>query len=394
MSGIGLKLLALFLFVISMFPMLSTDMYLPALPTVAAELHTTDAQANVTLIAFFVGFGVFTLIWGPLSDKYGRRPVLIVGFLLYTAGSVVCALSGSITAMIASRVLQGVGSGSGTAVSGAIVMDVYTGRKQEGMFAAIQSMTMVGPVVAPILGAGIISFAGWRGVFFGQAAIGVAVIIGALFFKETLREKNDCGVIRTIARLGVLMRHGRFAVIVILFSLPSMAVISYVSASPYIFQDGFGFSYVKYSVFFAACAVGSIIAPAIYMIVSRKLRRNGIVAAVFSGIAVVGALDFFFGEASPWHFAALMFLLGVFCSGSRPPGAYIVMNYHEGDAGSASSLLGSVTIFSNLFGIAAVTLYSRYILSIGIIALAVGIVGVALWLVVARGLREDKENRI
>jgi DHA1 family bicyclomycin/chloramphenicol resistance-like MFS transporter len=231
------KVLIVFLVVISAFPPLTTDMYLPALPTLAAEMHATDADANATLIMFFIAFGVSTLVWGPLSDKYGRRPVLIVGFLLYLAGSLLCALSGSIAMLSLSRLLQGVGSGSGMAVSGAIVKDVFEGRRQEGIFAIIQSMIMIGPVAAPSIGSLIIGIGGWRGVFFVQAVIGVCVFVGALIYKETIREKNTFGVLRSLARLGSLMSNVRFAAIIVLFALPSFCILAYESTAPFIYQE-------------------------------------------------------------------------------------------------------------------------------------------------------------
>jgi DHA1 family bicyclomycin/chloramphenicol resistance-like MFS transporter len=378
------KLLVIFIIVISAIPPLTTDMYLPSLPNVAKEFGVTDSDANITLIAFFIAFGLSTLIWGTLSDKYGRRPILITGFILYFAGSLLCAVSGSIVAMSASRILQGIGSGSGMAVSSAIVRDVFSGRKQEGILAAIQSMVMIGPVVGPVLGSFIIELSGWRGVFYLQTIIGAAIIVGSLIFRETLRDRNEVGVKGALARLVLLMSHGRFAVMVVLFALPGACVMAYVSASTYIYQDHFALSNYQYSIFFGICSAGAIAGPAIYMAVSARLSRFSVVLFCFAALAAVGVVAVFVGEWSPVYFAAPMFALSLLASMTRPAGAFLILNYHERDSGSASALMSSAASFTGSIGMAVVTVHPRYILVIGAITFVIGVASVIAWLALSR----------
>ncbi|MDR3224978.1 MAG: MFS transporter [Clostridiales Family XIII bacterium] len=378
------KLLVVFLIAISAFPPLSTDMYLPSLPAVVAEFGATDAQANFTLIAFFIAFGASTLVWGSLSDKYGRRPVLIVGLVLYFAGSLLCALSGSIGAMSGARVLQGIGGGSGMAVASAIVKDVFKGRQQESILAVIQSLIMICPIIAPLIGSAIIGFVDWRGVFYAQTLLGVAVLIGALLYKETIHEKSGVGILRAMGRLGSLMRHGRFATMIVLFSIPSICIMAYVSASSFIYQDGFGLGHFAYSLFFGLGAAGAIVGPALYMAINGKLRRRTIVTFCFAAMLALGVLAYAIGELSPWHFGILMFLLSMTSSATRPPGSYLTLNFHDGDAGSASALMSSGSFFMGSLGMALVTLSPRYVLVIGVCAAAVGLTGLLLWRAVSR----------
>lgn len=378
------KLLVVFIIAISAIPPLTTDMYLPSLPRVASDFGVTDADANITLIAFFVAFGVFTLVWGPLSDKYGRKPILVVGAILYFAGSLMCAFSGSIVAMSAARILQGVGGGAGMAVSSAIVRDVFSGRKQEGILAIIQSMIMIGPIIGPVIGSFLIDMGGWRGVFFVQTVIGAAIIVGALIFRETITDRNDIGVRGAFARLALLMRHGRFAVMVVLFAIPSVCLMAYISASTYIYQDFFALSNYEYSMFFGICSAAAIAGPAIYMAASARWSRFSVVLLCFAAITAVGVVTFAIGEWSPLCFAAPMFALSLLASMTRPAGAYLILNYHERDTGSASALMGAVASFMGSAGMALATIHPRYILAIGAISLAVGIAGVITWVALSR----------
>jgi DHA1 family bicyclomycin/chloramphenicol resistance-like MFS transporter len=245
-------------------------------------------------------------------------------------------------------------------------------------------MIMIGPVVAPVIGSFIINLSGWRGVFFTQAAIGVAVFVGTLIFRETIHEKNEVSVMGALARLALLMRHGRFAVLIAIFSLPGACIMAYVSSSTYIYQEQFGLSNYQYSIFFGVCAAGSIAGPAIYMAASAKWSRFSVVLFCLAGTVAIGVFTFFAGEWSPVYFAAPMFALGLLSSMTRPAGAFLILNYHEGDSGSASALMSAFASFVGSISMAVVTVHPRYVLVIGVIAVVVGVTGTAAWLALSR----------
>ncbi|MCC7556195.1 MAG: MFS transporter, partial [Methanoculleus marisnigri] len=138
---------------LSAFVPLSTDLYLPALPGMGDFFGVSAGLTNLTLILFFLFFSLGLLFWGPLSDRYGRRPVLLAGLALYIAASAGCAASWDIWLLIAFRILQAVGGSAASAVAMAMVKDVYDGRKRESVLALVQSMVVVSPAVAPVLGA-------------------------------------------------------------------------------------------------------------------------------------------------------------------------------------------------------------------------------------------------
>ncbi len=128
---------------------LSTDLYLPALPGMALYFGVSADLANLTLILFFVFFGAGTLFWGPLSDRYGRRPVLLAALSIYTAASLGCAASGDIHQLIAFRIFQAVGGSGAFAVATAMVKDVYESKRREPILAMVQSMVLISPVGGP-----------------------------------------------------------------------------------------------------------------------------------------------------------------------------------------------------------------------------------------------------
>ncbi|MFA5237980.1 MAG: MFS transporter, partial [Methanoregula sp.] len=138
---------------LSAFVPLSTDLYLPALPGMGDYFGVSVDLTNLTLILFFIFFSFGMLFWGPLSDKYGRRPVLLAGLALYIAASAACAISWDIWHLIFFRILQAIGGSAASAVATAMVKDVYNGRKRESVLAIVQSMVVISPAVAPVLGA-------------------------------------------------------------------------------------------------------------------------------------------------------------------------------------------------------------------------------------------------
>ncbi len=239
-------LIALITF-LSAFVPLSTDLYLPALPGMALHFNVSAELANLTLILFFVFFAAGTLLWGPLSDKYGRKPVLLIGLSIYTAASLACAGSVDIYQLIAFRILQAIGGSGAFAVATAMIKDVYDSKSREPILAMVQSMVLISPVAAPVLGALLLKFMSWGGVFWTLAFIGLLALAGSTALQETIDERNSGSMVRALGGLYKVAWNPGFSSLLAQFSLPSVSAMAFIAASSYIYINGFGLSPQVYS---------------------------------------------------------------------------------------------------------------------------------------------------
>jgi MFS transporter, DHA1 family, multidrug resistance protein len=380
---LGSRGLIVFIALLSAFIPLSTDLYLPALPSMVDYFHSTLTMVNLTLILFFLTFATGSLIWGPLSDKLGRKPVLLAGLCIYLSASILCATAWSIELLIIYRIVQALGASAAFAVSSAIVKDVYTGRKRETMLAIVQSMVILSPAAAPVLGALILQITSWRGVFVALSVIGVATLLCALLFEETLLQKSVESVRKTIGKLGVVLKNKGFTLLLLTFSIPSIAFMAFISMSTYIYQDTFGLSSQFYSYFFALNAVGMFFGPMLYIVLTRRLKRRHVIVACFATMAVFGALVCLFGITGPWQFALLLLPATLGTCIVRPGGAYLMLDQQKGEAGASSALMGSGSTFMGIISMTFASLgWNNYIFLVGLMNVIAGVVCFVLWLAV------------
>ncbi len=242
--------LIVFIALLSAFIPLSTDLYLPALPGMSAEYGVSASRLNLTLTVFFIFFAFGTLVWGPLSDRYGRKPILVTGMVMYVIASGFCGLAHSVDGLIACRIFQALGGSAAGAVATAIVKDVYSGRKRESILAIVQSMVLISPAVAPVLGALLLNIVSWRGIFWSLSLIGVLALLGSLLYEETSLLHTGDIPRSSLGRLGKVLQNRGFTILLLLFSLAPVTVMSFVASSTYIYQDTFQLSSQMYSSIF------------------------------------------------------------------------------------------------------------------------------------------------
>ncbi len=381
----------IFLALLSAFVPLSTDLYLPALPTMTKFFGVSEIIMNLTLILFFVFYSIATLVWGPLSDRYGRRPILLIGLTGYMFAGILCGLATSAFEIILFRVLQAIGGGVATTIATAVIKDVYTGRKQETTLAIVQSMVVISPALAPVIGSLLLTFISWRGIFFTQAFLGLIVVIGAVIFQETHdTSKETTSVGRSLSRLGVLMTNPAFSALLINFSAVSIVSLSFISSSSYIFQVHFGLSSRAFSYFFAFNALGMLLGPLLYIRLSKYIDRMVILYACFLLGIVGGVLVLGLGLHNPYLFAITELPATLASSASRPPATYLILKQQENDNGSAASLYSAGGTIMGSLGMVVVSYANHWpVLIIAVIDITVNILCAVGLYATLKGLRKQ-----
>ena len=362
---LGKKGMVLFITLMNMFIPLSTDLYLPALPTMSTHFDASASLVNLTLVSFFFFFAVGTILLGPLCDKYGRRKVLLISSAMYTLASASCALSPNVYVMIAARVFQGISAGGIISASTVLVKDCFAGRQRETILAVVQSASGLAPMLAPVLGALLLQITDWRGAFEVLTLAGLIVFVLSFLYQETLPEEERLTE-SAFASLGKLVTVGKnmgFFVPCIIFSLYNFAFMGYISVSSYIYVDFFGLSEQMYSYFFAVNALVSLLGPVIYVRFLTKMSKQKIMPLLF-----------WIGFAPFTFFGSLI----------RPFSSNLLLEQQKGDTGSASSLLNGIFTVIGSVGMMAVSAASNGVLALGVVVLASGVISVLGWTLLMR----------
>jgi len=366
---------------------LAIDMYAPAIPHMTEYFSTTVDTVNLTLTGYFAFLAVSLLFWGPLSDRFGRKPVQLAGFGAYTLAGALCALAPNIYFLIAMRILQALGAGAISAVSMAIIKDAIKPERREVALSVVQVMFVIGPVVAPVVGALILQVADWRMTFWVLATVGGLCTVLSALFKETLshEERYLGSIFGSIKRLGAVMKNKSFLTFLLIISVVNLPFMAYISIGSYVYISFFGLSSLQYSLFFAVTSLVSALGPFIWLTVSkhttaRKFTTVVMLIALATGVALLTV-----GPLSPFVFCALMLVFSLVTSSMRPYTSNILLSQQEGDTGSASSLINfTFTMMGCLGMLLAVLPWANFVVGIGMVmtgALTLSLIG---WFVFLR----------
>lgn len=272
----------------------TTDLYLPALPTLRADLGAGLGAAQLTLSALIIAFGSAQLVWGPLADRYGRRPVLLWGMALYTLASVLSAAASSIEALIAWRVLQGAAMASAVCCGRSIVRDLYPPHEGARVISRAMGGLGVMGLIGPLIGGALVQVANWHAVLAVPAVFGAgALAFIAWRFEETLPQRNPLALQpRTLlANWAAVAGHPTFRAWVLLLSCTYGGLFLFLGASSFVFIDVLGTSRLGYGVIMASNSVAYIAGTwwCRRLLATRGLRRTAKVGGVLSLIGGLGA---------------------------------------------------------------------------------------------------------
>jgi DHA1 family bicyclomycin/chloramphenicol resistance-like MFS transporter len=270
------SLFALFLGSLAALPPISIDMALPALGPIAHSLHVTPGVAQLTLSFFMAGFALSPIAYGPLSDRYGRRPMLILGLALFTLGGLACALAGTLNLLLLARFVQGAGAGSGMTLAMAMVRDLFVGKKAQGRLAVITVVTNTAPMIAPALGAALLSHMGWRAIYIATGVCGLLLLLAILFsLRETAprQHRHHEPLLNVMARsYRRVFGHRRAMAYIVLNALGFSWMFAYITGSPLIYIDTFHTSTTLFAVLFACTGAGIVVGATL----NGKLAQRGV----------------------------------------------------------------------------------------------------------------------
>ncbi|MDR1282229.1 MAG: multidrug effflux MFS transporter [Opitutaceae bacterium] len=286
--------LILILALLAAFGPLATDMYLPALPQIARDLRTSESAAQFSLSVFFIAVALSQMIYGPLSDRFGRRRPLLCGLALFALASIGCARAGSAGELIGWRVVMALGGAAGMVLSRAVVRDRFSGRESASAFSLLMIVMGAAPILAPVAGAQILPLGGWHGIFWVLLAAGVAALLAVVAgLPESLpaERRSRLGVLSAVAGYWRLLGRRRFTGYALVLGFNAGALFTYITCSPHVFIELNGVSPAGFSAFFGLNGLGMLGAAAF----NRKLLHNhaperilgGVLAAVlFAGLTL------------------------------------------------------------------------------------------------------------
>ena len=262
---------------VELIQILAIDMYAPALPSMAEAFGVTALYLNNTVFSFLLFSTLATVLAGPISDRFGRKPVFLSGCTLFAAGSFLCSVAPSVEVLIAARAIEALGCGSSITLSAALVQDAYKGDDLKLAMTLLQSLVIAGPVLAPFLGSFAVSHVGWRGIFWGLTVGGVVTVVLAGLIDETYDAAANAGkklgatLVSMLKGAKTLLANRSFTALALFIGVTGIPFFAFIAVSPYILLDDFGLSYLGYSFIYAGACLTNMVAPFLYMRLSRTL---------------------------------------------------------------------------------------------------------------------------
>ncbi len=324
---------------------LSTDAYVPGLPRLAADLRSPASTAQLTVTACLIGLAVGQLLAGPMSDAWGRRRPLLLGVAVYAVAGFACAIAPNIALLILFRGVEGFGGAFALVIAYACVRDRYTGTASARYFSLLLLVTGLAPILAPLVGAQILSLSGWRAIFVALAALSAAVLIACIaWLPESLPlQARQSGGLRATGLVYVrLLRDRSLVGYALTNAFVFAAMFAYISGSPFVLEDLHGLSPREYSIVFAVNALGLVAAAqASGRLVSRVGARLLLsVGAVGSALGGVALFIFVTNGAGLWPLLAGFFVVVSSVGLVLPNAAALGLEHHGANAGTAAALLG------------------------------------------------------
>jgi DHA1 family bicyclomycin/chloramphenicol resistance-like MFS transporter len=327
---------------------LSTDLYLPSMTDIGRSLAASPAQVQFTLSSYLIGIGLGQILYGPVSDRHGRKRVLLAALGLYCVASFVCCVANSIEMLIAARFLQALGGSGAIVLARAIVRDLYSGARAGRELSLMSAVMAIAPVVAPIIGGVVQTGFGWRATFVVLVAIGIAALLTVWrLLPETLRERASEPVSfgASLRSFGVLARNRIFVVHTAAVALSYGGLFAWISGASFVLQDLYGLTPFTFGLAFAATAAGYMTGA---VLAARIVSRIGLERTIGLGacaLALGGLVMSLALALAPLSVLSLILPMAIYTAGIGlvlPQSFAGALTPFPERAGAASSLIGFV----------------------------------------------------
>lgn len=325
---------------------LGVDMYLPAFPALSAELQASPGEIQWTLAAFLLGIAAGQMVFGPLSDRLGRRPPLFAGLALFAAAGFGCALAASVETLTALRVLQAVGGCAGMVIARAVVRDLCDERGTVRMMAALMLVMGAAPILAPMIGSALLAAFGWRAIFWTLGFYGLAeLILVWVALPESLppeRRRRD-SLSQVLGVYAQILRDRAFLAHALAGAVPMLGLFAYLVGSPDALMTRHGLGPTEYGIAFGSNAFGLILAS---QVISRLVRTHAPRRLLISALAICAVAGLLVPVAiatgALWPLLAVLFVYLSIMGAVLPLAAALAMAPMGRFAGSASAVIGTL----------------------------------------------------
>jgi DHA1 family bicyclomycin/chloramphenicol resistance-like MFS transporter len=367
----------------------SIDMYLPGFTAIAKDLHSPTSKVSLTLTGFFIGICLGQLLYGPLLDRFGRKPPLYIGLVVYILASIACAFAHNINNLIVLRCIQAVGSCAATVTAVALVRDLFPVEESAKVFALLILVLGASPLIAPTVGGYITSAFGWHYIFIILTVMAILLLAACILWLPDVYVPNKSLSLKPLPIVKSFMEvfvEPQFYTYAFTSAIAFAGLFAYVSGSPLIFMNVFGLSAKVYGWVFAFLSIGFIGSSQLNNLLVRKFSSEQIVRIALIGYVIVGIAFFLVSKVGLINLPLTIVFLFLFLSAigiASPNASSLCLAPFSKNAGTAASLMGAiqmgigalVSAFVSLFNIPSTTPVAGAIAGSAVLALIILLVG-------------------